>query len=110
MPRHHPPQHDRRHADHDDFEIWARRGTLRPPRSLGHPFVRTVVKANQLIGPQSGHGVCSPLIVAEFDLGHGGREYFNDGSNLAANEPMLGQIAEHGDFGKKFHRTKSPSF
>jgi len=43
------------------------------------------------------------LIVTEFDLGHGGSEQFNNGSNLTANKSLLGHIPEHGDFGKKFH-------
>jgi hypothetical protein len=43
------------------------------------------------------------LIVTELDLGHGGSEQFNDGSNLTANKSLLGYILEHGYFGKKLH-------
>jgi hypothetical protein len=65
---------------------------------LGNLLVWTVVEANQLLGAQCGHGIGASLIVAELDLGHGGGEHFNDGSNLAANESLLRNVPEHGDF------------
>jgi len=75
----------------------------KPTPLLRYPFVRAVVQANQFLGPQCSHGVCAPLVVAELDLGHGGGEQFNDGSNLAADKPLLGHILKHGYLGKKLH-------
>ncbi len=73
-------------------------GTVSAPR-LGHPFVRPVVKAHQLLGAQGCHGVGAPLIVAKLDLGHGGGKQLDYSSNLATNKSLLGHIPEHGDFG-----------
>jgi hypothetical protein len=71
---------------------------LRPAPLLGYPFVWAVVEADQLLRAQCSHGVGTPLIVTEFDLCHGGGEQFNDGSNLTANESLIGHILQHGDF------------
>jgi len=79
------------------------------PPLLGYPLARAVVEANQFLGPQCSHGVGASLVVTELNLGHGGREQFNDGSNLAAKKPLLGHILQHGDFGKKLHLTGTPS-
>jgi hypothetical protein len=57
-----------------------------------------MVKANQFVSLQGGHGVGAPFIVTEFDLGHAGGEQFNDGSDLAANESLLRYVLENGDF------------
>jgi hypothetical protein len=67
---------------------------------LGYLLVGAVVEANQFLRAQCSHGIGAPLIVTKFDLGYGGGEQFNDGSNLTANKALLGHIREHGDFGK----------
>jgi hypothetical protein len=64
-----------------------------------------MVKENQLVRAQCSHGIGAPLIVRELDLRHGGREQFNDRSNLAANKPLLGHVLKHRYFGKEFHLT-----
>ena len=58
-----------------------------------------MVETNQLFRAQSGHGVGSPLIIAELDLGHGGSKQFDDCANLTANKPLIRNILQHGNFG-----------
>jgi hypothetical protein len=67
-----------------------------------------MVEANHFLRAQGYHGVGVPLIVTELNLGHGGGEQFDDGSNLTANKPLFGHIFEHCDFGKKFHPSIPP--
>ena len=67
---------------------------------LSYLFKWLVVEANQVLRTQCSHGVGSSLIVAEFDFGHGGGEYLNNGSYLTAHETLLGHVVQHSDFGK----------
>ena len=62
-----------------------------------------MMEANHFLGAQGNHGVGTPLIVNEFNLGRGGGKQFDDRSNLTANKSLLGHILEHGNVGKKLH-------
>ena len=67
---------------------------------LGYLLARPVMESDQFFRPQRCQGVRSPFVVAELDLSNAGGEKFNDGSYLAANESLFGQIMQHRNFGK----------
>ena len=72
--------------------------------TLGYLPAGPMMEANQLLRPQCSHGVGASLTVAELDLGHGGSQQFNDSPGLAANEPLVGHIPQHG------YLAKNPNF
>ena len=61
-----------------------------------------MVRTNQLLGGQCGHGGSAPRVVAEFDLGDIWGKKFNNRPPLAARQAMPGRVAQRGNHGKKF--------
>jgi hypothetical protein len=47
------------------------------------------MKHHELIGAEGKRFIRSPIIIAELDLIHTGREIFDDSSNLTARQAML---------------------
>ena len=65
-------------------------------RGSGGPL-GLVMQYQKLVFRDGELGVGAALVVGEFDFKHTGCQYLNNRANLAAQQPLVGQIAGDGD-------------